>query len=114
MTTWSRRSAPDRHLTVMRTRFSACSCSSWPRPAWWADVALWTYQSCRAFLTHLSVPHASLTAANGRPLRAVKLGSCWGGWDCNNPSYHAPAHYRIFGDYMSKYDSLWPTGAVES
>ena len=55
-----------------------------PAPQWLGEVAEWAYQSCRAFLEHLSVPHPSLTASNGVPLRALKLGSCWGGWDCNS------------------------------
>ena len=42
---------------------------------WWAEVAQWTYQSCRAFLEHLTVPHASATASNGEPQRILKLGS---------------------------------------
>ena len=33
----------------------------------------------------------------------LKLGSCWGGWDCSNPSYHAPAHYRVMRDFMLAY-----------
>ena len=60
------------------------------------EVARWTYQSCRAFLEHNTEPHASKVASNGQPQRMLKLGSCWGGWDCSNPSYHAPGHYRAF------------------
>ena len=26
----------------------------------------------------------------------LRLGSCWGGFDCANPSYLAPAHFRAF------------------
>ena len=66
------------------------------QPAWWDEVARWTYQSCRAFLEHNTEPHASKLASNGQPQRMLKLGSCWGGWDCSNPSYHAPGHYRAF------------------
>ena len=66
------------------------------QPAWWDEVARWTYQSCRAFLEHLTEPHASKVASNGQPQRMLKLGSCWGGWDCSNPSYHAPGHWRAF------------------
>ena len=61
------------------------------QPAWWDEVARWTYQSCRAFLEHNTEPHASKVASNGQPQRMLKLGSCWGGWDCSNPSYHALA-----------------------
>ena len=73
-----------------------------PRPGWWEPLAEWAYDSSAAFLRHSTQPHATLTAANGRPLRIVKLGSCWGGWaaDCVNPSYLSPAHYRAFRDFM--------------
>ena len=71
-----------------------------PRPAWWAQLSAWTYQSCRAFLRHNTVAHATRAAANGAPLRLLKLGSCWGGFDCANPSYYAPAHFRAFRDFM--------------
>merc|ERR1719482_2043804 len=83
-----------------------------PRPEWWDDVARWTYQSCRAFLEHLTVPHPTLTASNGQPLRALKLGSCWGGWDCQNPSYHAPGHYHAFRDYMAHFSPLFSTAGT--
>lgn len=66
------------------------------QPAWWDEVARWTYQSCRAFLEHNTEQHASKVAFNDQPQRMLKLGSCWGGWDCSNPSYHAPGHYRAF------------------
>lgn len=84
-----------------------------PRPSWWDEVARWTYQSCRAFLHHLSDDHPSLKASNGQPLRALKLGSCWGGWDCSNPSYHAPAHYRAFRDYMAAFAPDFGSSASE-
>merc|ERR1719359_252513 len=72
-----------------------------PKPAWWESVAQWSFQSCFAFLEHSTVTHPTLLASNGQPLRALKLGSCWGGWDCNNPSYHAPGHYLAMRDYMA-------------
>ena len=135
-----------------------------PQPQWLSELAQWTYQSCRAFLEHLSVPHPSLTASNGAPLRALKLGSCWGGWDCNSkqlsrcgthvhashlcvqsiaatcahlaspapscslrvrvstvrrrfvradPSYHAPAHYTVFRDYMVQYEDAYGSQPME-
>lgn len=71
-----------------------------PKPEWWDEVALWAWQSCRAFLEHNTMAHPSRLASNGLPLRVVKLGSCWGGWDCVNPSYFAPAHYRVFRDFL--------------
>ena len=42
-------------------------------------------------------------------MRVLKLGSCWGGWDCSNPSYLAPAHYRVFKDYMQAFAHLYAT-----
>jgi len=83
------------------------------RPAWWPELAQWTYQSCQSFLFHLSTPHATLTASNGQPLRALKLGSCWGGWDCNNPSYHSPGHYHAFRDFMVTFAPLYGSSASE-
>mmetsp|Transcript_27040 Transcript_27040/g.68815 ORF Transcript_27040/g.68815 Transcript_27040/m.68815 type:complete len:107 (+) Transcript_27040:543-863(+) len=55
-------------------------------PTWLDGLRRWAYQSCRAFLAHNTVAHPSLRASNGEPLRALKLGTCWGGWDCSNPS----------------------------
>ena len=74
-----------------------------PAPAWRSGMALWAIQSARAFLEHQTVTHPTRTASNGQPLRAVKLGSCWGGWDCSNPSYHSPGQYTAFRDYMASY-----------
>ena len=77
------------------------------RPKWWQDVLLWTYDSCEAFLRYDTAPHPThMAAANGYVLRAVKLGSCWGGWDCANPSYYAPAHYRVFQAFMRAHAHL--------
>lgn len=81
--------------------------SGTPPPRWWLSLARWTYQSCHSFLVHSTAAHPrGLLASNGRPQRIVKLGSCWGGWDCLNPSYLAPAHYRIFRDFMASHAAL--------
>jgi len=77
------------------------------RPTWWESVARWAYSSCRAFIAIQSAAHPLRKAANGQPLRALKLGSCWGGWDCSNPSYHAPAHYRVFRNFLWAYSSAF-------
>ena len=77
------------------------------RPSWFDELAQWTYQSCKSFLLHLTTPHPTRTASNGAPLRALKLGSCWGGWDCSNPSYHSPGHWRAFRDYMLAYAATY-------
>ena len=77
------------------------------------DVAKWAYQSCASFLQHLSTPHPTRTTSSGEPQRALKLGSCWGGWDCNNPSYHAPGHFRVFRDYMMSRDAVYGSSPSE-
>lgn len=38
-------------------------------------------------------------------LTKYPLGACWGGWDCNNPSYHAPAAYKWMRDFMASYST---------
>jgi expansin (peptidoglycan-binding protein) len=65
------------------------------KPAFWDQVALHAHQTCRAFFEYGTTP-----SPNGNS-RAPKLGSCWGGWDCSNPSYYAPAAYRACRDYMA-------------
>ena len=77
-----------------------------PRPTWWLHLARWAYQSCHSFLVHSTQPHPRRLASNGRPERIVKLGSCWGGWDCLNPSYLAPAHYRVFRLFMDSHGAV--------
>ena len=70
----------------------ATDAAAWPsRPA----AQLWAYETARAFLQYN-------TAAAGAA-RLTRLGSCWGGWDCNNPSYLAPAHYRAFRAFMLRH-----------
>ena len=77
-----------------------------PRPLWWDALAQWAYQSCASFLHHSTTTHPTRRASNGAPLRVLKLGSCWGGFDCSNPSYLAPAHYRVFRDFMTAHAAL--------
>jgi hypothetical protein len=67
------------------------------RPVWWTEVAKWAYWSSKQFYESSSTP-----SSDGK-WRILKLGSCWGGWDCNNPSYHAPAAYRAMRDFMKNY-----------
>ena len=85
-----------------------------PTPSWWESLGSWTYESCRAFLTHLTVAHPTERASNGEAMLALKLGSCWGGWDCNNPSYHAPAHYTAMRDFMTAFASRWGSTSDEA
>jgi len=66
------------------------------RPVWYDDVVDWADRSCTQFIQDDTV------LSNTGLHRIVKLGSCWGGWDTNgnNPSYHAPGHYRIMRDFQ--------------
>lgn len=79
-----------------------------PRPPWTDALRSWTYSSAAAFLHYETQPHPTLRASNGEALRITKLGSCWGGWACVNPSYLAPAHYRVFRDFMRAHESRTP------
>ncbi|XP_014663182.1 PREDICTED: uncharacterized protein LOC106805923 [Priapulus caudatus] len=72
---------------------------------WWNEVASWAYQSCKAFMDFNTILNTSGTK------RILRIGSCWGGWDCANPSIYAPAHYRVFRDYMLKYASTYATAS---
>lgn len=80
--------------------------SSFVTRRWWDEVAQWTYDSCKAFYEFNSL-HVQ------PDYRLLKLGTCWGGMvslpskthsssfqDCQNPSYHAPAAYRVMRNYM--------------
>ena len=73
------------------------------------EVKDWADQSCTQFLAD----NTKLSPSGQHLL--LKLGTCWGGWetDGNNPSYHAPGHYRMFRDFQasitsdSSRDNLW-------
>lgn len=67
------------------------------KPAWWNEVAQWTFNSCKQFYD------SSTAQGNTASDRIVKLGACWGGWDCQNPSYHAPYAYKAMRDWMTSY-----------
>jgi hypothetical protein len=66
------------------------------KPTWFDEVTDWADASCTQFLKDNTV------LSNSGSHRLLKLGSCWGGWDTNgnNPSYHAPGHYRAFRDFQ--------------
>jgi hypothetical protein len=66
------------------------------KPNWFAEVKDWADPSCTQFLKDDTV----LSRSGSH--RILKLRSCWGGWDANgnNPSYHAPGHYRAFRDFQ--------------
>ena len=70
------------------------------RPDWYDVVRDWADRSCTQFLADNTVLSTSGLH------RLLKLGSCWGGWesDGNNPSYHAPGHYR--GEYFQNKISI--------
>ena len=61
---------------------------------WYEEVALWTRESSEAFFRYNTITLDSTGA------QIVRLGSCWGGWDCNNPSYHAPAAMKAMRDFV--------------
>ena len=105
-------------------------------PSWEQHLMRWTYQSCRAFVTYLTTTQAAAAAAkdgiptalswgamtnryytghtpSGAAMRILKLGSCWGGWDCSNPSYLAPAHYRVFRDFMLAFSHIFGSSPHE-
>jgi len=78
------------------------------RPTWWKEVATWAYWSSKQFY------ESSTTPSSDGMWRIVKLGSCWGGWDCNNPSYHAPGAYRAMRDFMKNYGPVLGMGTEGS
>jgi len=68
-------------------------------PFWLEEVRIWADESCTQFLKDNTV--LSVTGSH----RILGLGSCWGGWeeDGNNPSYHAPGHYRVMRDFQQSF-----------
>ena len=71
------------------------------KPPWYDEVSEWADQSCTQFLQDNTVLSPSTSH------RLLKLGSCWGGWDLdgNNPSYHAPGHFRMMRDFQTSIQS---------
>jgi hypothetical protein len=61
------------------------------------EIKDWADKSCTSFMVY----NTALSATGNH--RLLKLGSCWGGWECagNNPSYHAPGHYRMMRDFQA-------------
>ncbi|CAJ1457843.1 unnamed protein product [Effrenium voratum] len=78
-------------------------------PSWLEEVGQWAYDTCKQFHMSSTVPSSSGNH------RIVKLGACWGGWGSNgqNPSYHAPAVYRMCRNYMKTHDSMFGGSAQE-
>ena len=62
---------------------------------------------------HGSTYHGSAGQVPHGEGRLPRLGSCWGGWDCSNPSYLAPAHYRAFRRYMLRHGARFGSTADE-
>ncbi|CAE7208875.1 unnamed protein product [Symbiodinium sp. KB8] len=77
--------------------------------AWLAEVGQWAFDTCRQFYISSTV-----LSSSGKH-RIVKLGACWGGWGeaGQNPSYHAPAVYRLCRDYMKKKAGQYGSSATE-
>uniref|UniRef100_A0A7S2S9H6 Glycosyltransferase 2-like domain-containing protein n=2 Tax=Mucochytrium quahogii TaxID=96639 RepID=A0A7S2S9H6_9STRA len=67
---------------------------------WWDEVARWAFDSVQAFMPL----HADFSREESGWLM-LKAGS-FGGWDCNSPSYHAPAAYKVFRDFSISYPHL--------
>jgi len=88
-------SAPDGDEDAILGMILLLKATASNKPSWWTEVNNWAYQSSKQFYESSTAPSGSW--------RIVKLGACWGGWDCNNPSYHAPAAYRAMKDFMSGY-----------
>ena len=70
-------------------------------PTWYDEVKEWADRSCTQFLQDNTV----LSQSGSH--RLLKLGSCWGGWGSNgnNPSYHAPGHFRMMRDFQDSIKS---------
>jgi len=66
------------------------------KPSWWTQVANWAFDSIRQFYDYDTILALSTDSV-------LRLGSCWGGMDCNNPSYHSPGSYRAFRNYLTNY-----------
>jgi len=91
-------SAPDGDEDAILGMIILARLTASSKPAWWTEVATWAYQSCKQF-------YISETVQGGSAFRIVKLGACWGGWDCQNPSYHAPFAYKAMRDFMKEFGS---------
>merc|ERR1711862_846788 len=70
-------------------------------PSWYDELRQWTDESITQFLKD----NTALSSSGSH--RLLKLGSCWGGWDMygNNPSYHAPGHFRMMRDFQAAIQS---------
>ena len=74
-------------------------------PPGWAqqvsDVKDWADKSCTQFMIDNTV------LSNSGSHRLLKLGTCWGGYETNgnNPSYHAPGHYKMMRDFQASIPS---------
>ncbi len=66
------------------------------KPAFWSEVDTWAQDTCQAFFAFDTI------RSNAGTARAPRLGSCWGGWDCNNPSYWSPAAYRACSNFLQQ------------
>ena len=69
--------------------------------------------TCHGSTYYDSTCHGSTCQVPHGEGRLPRLGSCWGGWDCSNPSYLAPAHYRAFRRYMLRHGARFGSSADE-
>ena len=86
--TW-RGTRPAPALCEVQALLHLAARQSEPSPQWTETLGRWAFDSARAIRIQDTEPHPLLVASNGLPLRALRLGSAWGGWACSNPSYAA-------------------------
>eukprot|EP00516_Mucochytrium_quahogii_P008346 CAMPEP_0203764924 /NCGR_PEP_ID=MMETSP0098-20131031/18130_1 /ASSEMBLY_ACC=CAM_ASM_000208 /TAXON_ID=96639 /ORGANISM=" , Strain NY0313808BC1" /LENGTH=1065 /DNA_ID=CAMNT_0050661127 /DNA_START=2126 /DNA_END=5323 /DNA_ORIENTATION=- len=67
---------------------------------WWNEIAHWTFDSVQSFMTW----HADSSKLDQGWIM-LNLG-LFGGWDCTNPSYHAPGAYKLFRDFSRSFAFL--------
>jgi hypothetical protein len=90
-------SAPDGDIDAILGMIILVGITESAKPSWWTEVATWCYDSIIQFYTSEVLEDGSNAI--------LKLGACWGGLDCNNPSYHAPGAFRAARNFLSKYGS---------
>jgi hypothetical protein len=98
-------SAPDGDIDAILGMIILTGITESAKPTWWTEVATWCYDSIIQFYT------SEVLEDSGNAI--LKLGACWGGLDCNNPSYHAPGAFRAARNFLSKYGSTLGKSATQ-
>jgi len=91
---WEYGSAPDGDEDAITGMLLLVEVTASSKPVWWNEVAQWCYASILQFYYSTVIDEASEGV--------LKLGACWGGRDCNNPSYHAPGAWRAWRNWLQK------------